>query len=411
MIDAAPAALTGVYAVVRDLLKQSYGLFPDELVPVLAELVKEHTGATHVELLLVDLDQRELRGLGRAGHEGASYPILESAPGLAFREEVPVVQSIDGGRQLWLPVLDSAERLGVLGLVDDGSASLDDWLVLGSLLGELVMAKQDYGDHIAVARRRQPVSLAAEMRWSMLPPLMFSSPRVCVTGILQPSHLVAGDAFDYAVGDNTAIVGIFDAMGHDLQASRVANLVVGGFRSGRRRGLTVVETLTMIDDTVTVELGQSRFATAQIVELDLSAGIARIHTAGHPPPVHLRMSGPPEIVEVQPGRPLGLGPSEYVETTVQLEPGDALLLHSDGIYEARSPDGEDYGWDRMIDLAQALFAVETRPPEVLRQVIHDAIDFQGDDVRDDATLAMVRWQPSIVGVPSAPRAENAIVLD
>ncbi len=410
MVDPAATPLTGVHAVVRGLLRRSYGMFPDELVPIMAELIEEHTGASQVDLLLIDLDQAELRALGPGHGEGTTFLVDDSAPGRAFRDEVPVTQAHGDLRQLWLPVLDSAERLGVLGLVDDGSIPIDDWLTLGSLVGELVMAKETYGDHIVLARRRHTVSLAAEMRWSMLPPLTFSSPQVTVAGILQPSHLVAGDAFDYAVSGHRAMVGIFDAMGHDLQASRVANLVVGGFRSGRRGGLDADQILTAIDASIAIEVAETRFATAQLVDLDLATGVASIHTAGHPPPVHLRRSGNPTIVAVRPGVPLGLGPSEYVAARVQLAPGDALLLHSDGVYEARSPAGEDYGWDRMIELTHTLLATDVRPSEVLRRVIRDAIAFQCDDVRDDATLALIRWQPAALGLSSAPTAADTVHL-
>ena len=110
-----------------------------------------------------------------------------------------MVERTPDGRRLWLPILDSAERVGVLGLLGGDEDPIDDWLSVASLLGELVVSKEKYGDLISRVRRRKPVSLAAEMRWSLLPPLTFSSPLVTVSGILQPSYGVAGDAFDYAV--------------------------------------------------------------------------------------------------------------------------------------------------------------------------------------------------------------------
>ena len=400
----------GIDAVVRELLQATFGLKPDDIASCLSALVARHLGLEDVELLLVDLDQTELRKLGASpGSSGQS--VDGTLAGLAFREEQPVVELDGERRRLWLPILDSAERVGVLAVVDDGSVPIDDWLVLTSLLGELIVSKEGYGDVISLTRRKGDVSLAAEMRWSLLPPLTFSSPQLCISGILQPSHVVAGDAFDYSIGPTETIVGIFDAMGHQLPAARLANVAVGGFRHARRHRRRPAEILEGIDEAITDQFPGYEFVTGQLLTLDLESGRARIHTAGHPAPVVLPMEGEPYEVDVEPGRPLGLGPSDYPESVVDLAPGDAILLLSDGVYEARSPDGAFYGRDRVTAMARTLLTAGVRPPEVLRLVIRDVIDFQGDHVRDDATLVIVRWEPSVVGVPAAPDAAHARTVE
>ncbi len=408
----APDPSRAIDGVVRGLLRATYGLFPDDLMDTLTGLVDEHVPGTEITLLLVDLDQVDLHELTSDGTGGATESVEDSHPGLAFRTQEPVVEAPDpsGRRRAWLPVLDSAERLGVLGVVDDGDVPLDDWLVLTSMLGELVMSKETYGDLIARTRRRSTMSLAAEMRWSMLPPLTFSSPQVGVAGVLQPSHLVAGDAFDYAVSTHCAIVGVFDAMGHGLQASRLANIAIGGFRNARRNGLSALEGLELVDLATAAQFGKGRFTTAQVVTLDLDDGLATILTAGHPPPLLLRPEGPAEVVPVRPGLPLGLGPSSYEPTELRLEPGEALLLHSDGLYEGRNPAGEEFGTDRMLEMAGELFRAGLRPSELVRRLARAALDFQEGDILDDTTAALVRYRPSAVGQPAAPSAEHATHL-
>jgi Stage II sporulation protein E (SpoIIE) len=385
-------------------------MFPDDLAEAVALLVADHTSARDVALLLVDLDQEVLTPI----RGGEPHWVEWSAAGQAFREEQPVVERTPDGRRLWLPILDSAERVGVLGLLGGEEHPVDDWLSVASLLGELVVSKERYGDLIARVRRRQPVSLAAEMRWSMLPPLTFSSQLVAVSGILQPSHGIAGDAFDYAVDDTTATVAIFDAMGHGLRASRLANVAIGGFRAARRAGLDSATILADMDDVLDQEFDGAAFVTAQVVALDLKSGVATIRTAGHPPPVRLRAGEAPHLVDVVPGLPLGIGPSSYEPTRVQLEEGDALLLVSDGVYEARSPSGEQYGWERMLRVAQGRLDAGDRPAELLRRTLRDVTTFQGgfqegreDSHRsDDATMVLVRWCPASVGQPSGPRGDQ-----
>jgi hypothetical protein len=384
-------------------------MFPDDLADALTLLASEHTSARDIELLLVDLDQEVLTPI----RGGEPHTVEWSAAGQAFRDEQPVSERTPGGRRLWLPLLDSAERVGVLGFRGGEEDSIDDWLSVASLLGELVVTKERYGDLISSVRRRHKVSMAAEMRWAMLPPLTFSSELVTVSGILQPSYGVAGDAFDYTVDDRCATVAIFDAMGHGMRASRLANLAVGGFRSGRRSGLDNARILEETDDVLDKEFDGAAFVTAQVVRLDLETGVAKVWTAGHPPPVHLRAGGTPEVVKVVPGLPLGIGPSSYSSVDVQLAEGDLLLLVSDGVYEARSRSGEQYGWDRMVAVTQDRLDAGDRPPEMLRRALRDVTAFQGgfqrdpDDPRrnDDATMVVVRWCPGSIGELSGPRGD------
>lgn len=395
---------TGADAILRALLHSSFGMFPDEISQVVSDLIEEHTSGRDVELLLVDLDQEELTPLGG----GEAHSVEWSAAGQAFREEQPVREHTPDGRRLWLPILDSAERIGVVGLTGGEEVPVDDWLAVTSCLGELVVSKEAYGDRIATARRRRPVSLAAEMRWSLLPPLTFSSPRVSVTGILQPSYRVAGDAFDYAVESSQAVVAVFDAVGHDLRAARLANLAVGGFRSSRRRGADAAATLDFIDQTIEDQFpGGSTFVTGQILTLDLETGEATVHTAGHPPPVRFRAGREPQALSVRPGVPLGLGNEGYAPSHVTLEPGDLVLLLSDGAYEGRSPDDEPLGLDRLLAMVQERVEAEDNPPEILRRTMREVLLFQGPgEVRDDTTLALVRWRPEALGLPSRPRASE-----
>jgi hypothetical protein len=70
-------------------------------------------------------------------------------------------------------------------------------------------------DSYSLARRRQPMSLAAEMQWQLLPPLTFVTSRVVIAGLLEPAYEVAGDAFDYALNGDIAHLAVIDPVGHD----------------------------------------------------------------------------------------------------------------------------------------------------------------------------------------------------
>jgi serine phosphatase RsbU (regulator of sigma subunit) len=303
-----------------------------------------------------------------------------------------------------VPILDSAERVGVLGTTLDrvSAVVVRQWALLGGLVGELVVTKSRYGDAPVMARRTEPVALAAEMRWALLPPLTFTSPDVVVSAILEPAYQVAGDAFDYAVNGDVAHVALFDAMGHGLEASRMANLAVGSYRHSRRRGEGLRACVGEMDAAIQEQFGDYRFVTGQVATLDLGSGVLSAINAGHPPPVVFHPDGTTEELQCTRVRPLGLGvaPSEPVET--QLREGDVILFHTDGITEARSPAGQFFGSERLHGLVGELLTARLRPAEVLRRVV-DAVLVYQPRLRDDATLLLLGWQLGEQSLPPALR--------
>ena len=90
------------------------------------------------------------------------------------------------------------------------------------------------------------------------------------------------------------------------------------------------------------------------------------------------------------GLPLGLG-SPGDETQESLEPGDQVVFFTDGVTEARSPDGTFFGADRLADLVSRASAGGQPPPETLRRLMHSILDHQGGDLQDDATAVLVEW--------------------
>jgi serine phosphatase RsbU (regulator of sigma subunit) len=97
-----------------------------------------------------------------------------------------------------------------------------------------------------------------------------------------------------------------------------------------------------------------------------------------------------------PRPPFGLddlqAPGEPEVAVHQLEPGDALLLYSDGVVERRSTQGVDYGLDRLNDFLHTAFAAQMSPAETLRRLSNTILDFHDGTLHDDATTLLVVWQ-------------------
>ncbi len=381
---------------VRSLLRESHHLPAD----LLGTVVSEHArmlGAHEAVVYLADYEQQALIPLPGKGVPARSpLSIDDSAGGEAFRR-VDVVRPLahDGIARLWVPLLDGAERNGVLEMVYDRPVSEADEQEArnyASLIAELTVTRDAYSDVFARLRRSRPMTVAAEMQWDLLPPLTFATDRIVITGALEPSYEIGGDTFDYAVNGATAELLVLDAVGHGLPAALLAAAAVGTYRNGRREGHSLPEVSAFVNRVIAEQFPGSRFATAVLARLDLDSGELRWVNAGHPAPLIVRdhaLVYPPPCPS---SLPLGLQRGPAHECTVHLRPGDRVLLYTDGIVEARAPDGAFFGEERLADFVVRAEAAGNAPPEMLRQLMRSVMDHQAGQLQDDASIVVLEWR-------------------
>ncbi len=113
----------------------------------------------------------------------------------------------------------------------------------------------------------------------------------------------------------------------------------------------------------------------------------------------------------EPALPFGLGDRRRRSGCTHLQPGDAVLLYTDGVVEARTPAGEEFGLARLIDLLEREAASGRTGDELLRRLVRAVLDHHVDQLRDDATLLVVQWigadVPAIVPSPRTGSAPTA----
>ena len=394
----------------EQLLHVSHVASPDELPGMVAAAAAAFDGED-VVICLADLQQRVLvpfRGPSSHKHDESPHVlgIDSTVAGRAFQQMQRFTQAAHGRDdetrlRVWLPLIDGSERLGVLGVTLPTSAFDDEPGMrrlhrFASVVAELLVTKTAYGDSLVRTRRTSQMALAAEVQWSLLPPLTFVNSSVTIAGGLEPAYDVAGDSLDYAVDVGVARFAVFDGMGHGIVSAQLISLVVAAYRNARRAGQSLSETAVHIESAVNDVFRVESFATGLLCELDTTTGMLKWLSAGHHEPLLLRDGHLVRALEVEPMLPLGLNQG-LTQTTVadigneQLQPGDMLLLYTDGVIEARSPGGEFFGQDRLIDLVARNLAAGLPAPETMRRVIHALLDHQAADLDDDATLLVVEW--------------------
>ena len=376
-------------------LRSARGANPASMPEILAKTAAEF-GATDLVVYLVDFGQTLLEPMpDRAAH--ADVPVTEglaTMAGRAFTDQQVVTAERDNGVRVWAPIVEGSDHTGVVAFTLPTIAEelIHTAAELGILAGYLIAAHARCTDLYNLYRRRKSMSLAASMQWDLLPPLILRAGNVRVAGVVEPAYEVGGDCFDYAVNGAAFDFAIIDAMGHGLGSAVISSLAMGCYRHDRREGHSLVAMHDNLGSTIASHYRDSSFATGVLARIDLDTGMLTWTNAGHPLPLLIRNGQVIAQLECEPTPPWGIFPHSPTMANQQLEPGDCVMLYTDGVIEARTPEGELFGIERLIELTNRHASDFLRPERILRHIVTSVLDHQAsEDLADDATVVVVRW--------------------
>ncbi|MFJ6632497.1 PP2C family protein-serine/threonine phosphatase [Streptomyces sp. NPDC091376] len=371
-------------------------LLPPQLVaPLVAEEVAR-IGGRDVSILLQDYAQELLVPLpGRKLHVSQPEPVFDSPAGRAFLRAEAVEVPEARGVRIYLPLLDGSDQVGVMAVTMDVLGDDDRRLLgrLASLVADILVTKNAYTDQFFQARRREPMSVSAEIQWSLLPPLTMSVPQVEVAGTLEPAYRVAGDSFDYALNDNILHMAVIDAMGHGLDAAAMATIAIGAYRHARRVFISLPEKYAFMDDAISQQFGPDHLVTAQLMHINITTGELELVNAGHPAPLLIRDGKVVRQLESATTLPVGFGGEQPRIREHLLRQGDRVLCYTDGIIEEHVAGGQPFGEERLIDCVNRQGDGPSDGVRAdLRRLSHTLKRERGGRTSDDATLFMVEWR-------------------
>ncbi|MCO8272733.1 serine/threonine-protein phosphatase [Actinoplanes sp. TRM 88003] len=345
----------------------------------LAEALAAPFGLTRTELYLVDYRLAALVPLfGEVARTHPGDPAWR-----CFDHQNPVNEK----GVMFVPVSSRGDRLGVLACEpapDSPEAAAELAEVAVALAHELQAAAAGTDRYQGAARTRR-LTLAAEMQWELLPGRSRIRPAFGLAGQLEPSYNVRGDSFDWADQEGRLTLSVLNGMGEGVSAALLSSLATFALRNARRAGIPLADQAALADQAVYAEHRGHAHVSALLLELDLTSGEVLVVDAGSPRLLLLR-DGTVQELKLRKEFPLGMfDETDYQVQSFRLQPGDRLMLASDGVYEALAASGR-YG-----DAALARFVRRTKalaPLQAVRSLLGDLRAFVGDADLDDDAVAV-----------------------
>ncbi|MET9619393.1 PP2C family protein-serine/threonine phosphatase [Streptomyces sp. NPDC006464] len=375
------------------LLAAAEARMPVESAEAVAFELTRTLDARSVSFLITDFTGNAVVRLSntRAAEEREHIKLPGTVYEQVLRDQrVSVRPAPDADRQVQIvaPVTNRGDAVGLLEVFlpeDPEPATVQTIAEAAHALAYILIANRRFTDLYQWGRRTFPVNLAAEIQNTLLPDsLTCEAPQFTISGELIPSETIAGDTFDHSLDRHTLHVSITDAMGHNVRAALMATLFVGALRCARRSGADLAEQARQAHQALVDHGLLGPLVTGQLLRVDLRTGSVGFVNAGHPWPWRLRGGRLEHITpEIDPpfGAPL---PHPHRVQSLQLQPGDRLILVTDGMLE-RNAAAEEL--PTLIESTRDL-----HPRDAVHTLTQAVLHAQQGVLHDDATVVCLDWR-------------------
>jgi phosphoserine phosphatase RsbU/P len=241
---------------------------------------------------------------------------------------------------------------------------------------------------IAQQQQQEELKRAREIQQMLLPSTLPQLAGVQIAGAWQPAREVGGDYFDVIQLDKNRLgICVGDVAGKGITAALLMANLQASFRAFATSEASPQVVCTKLNKFLCANTASGKFVTFFYAVLDADARTLTYENAGHSPGLLLRANGTTETLQGG-GAVLGALPDwTYQDYTAQLQPGDQLLLSTDGITEAENAQLEEFGEERLLEAARAR---DGSALEIQRAIMQQVTAFCGGNFRDDATLLVLR---------------------
>jgi phosphoserine phosphatase RsbU/P len=238
------------------------------------------------------------------------------------------------------------------------------------------------------AETGQALEEARQIQQELLPTEIPQIPGYEMSGAWKPARLVGGDYYDVLdFGKDRVALCIADVAGKGMPAALLMSNLQAAIRSLAPESEGPQDLCTRLNQLVCSNTAADKFITLFYGIVDAANRKLVYTNAGHNSPILLRRDG--SCVRLpEGGAALGIFPEwRYEAGEAQLAPGDRLVLFTDGVTEAMSPQGEEFGEERLLALMTA--DRELGAAELQQRILHAVTGFSAGDLQDDATLIVM----------------------
>ncbi|MHB8881960.1 MAG: SpoIIE family protein phosphatase [Thermodesulfovibrionales bacterium] len=289
-----------------------------------------------------------------------------------------------------LPLVGRTGLIGVAEIINHSRSSYD-LEMLQLLCRQFAVAIENallYRESIQRERLKQELEIAAVLQKSFLPESpYFTRGQVSLSAVNISAAKVGGDLYDFIepVGGKVGVL-IGDVSGKGVSAALYMAKIVSDFRYAARLQISPSPVLHELNSQLS-RSPRGMFLTAVYMIIDTETGHAEASSAGHPPFLWIG-GGKVRTVTLPSGPPLGIIPSEYPSSSLQLDTGDRLLLFTDGLFDAKNSRGSRIGMDEIVRFTEK----NQHEADLVGRLIDHIQDFaSGADRADDVTIVEVKW--------------------
>ena len=381
---------------ISDALEAVEAVPPVDAVEAVTGKLAGALGAHRVAFLIADMAGRALVRLGngdgppearRAGTESAeTLSLTDSVVGQVLADQRPLTVEAPDGWRLLAPVSQRGEVIGLLEVFlgcrpdDDAVQTVQR---AAHVLAFVVIANRRHTDLFEWGQRTTPFDLSAEIQRRLLPgAFTCEGGEFTLSAWLEPAATIGGDTFDYSLDRDVLHLSVTDAMGHGVSSALTATLCVSSLRNARRAGAPLLEQAAAADAAM-ASYAKDSFVSGTLGRLDLHSGVLGWVNAGHVLPLLMREDAI-TTVQLPADRPFGLNAGRpYRRTDLQLQPGDRLVIVTDGMLDRRA---------EAVPLTALLEQTRTlHPREATRRLADTVLEVAGPQLADDATILVLDW--------------------
>jgi len=294
------------------------------------------------------------------------------------------------------------KTIGVLQVINKkrGAFDREDELFLEAFSDHAALAVENAFLHKALLEKEmveRELVIAAEIQQGLLPKPLPLLPGYDIDAVTVPCQTIGGDCYDVMpLADGKVLLSVADVSGKGIPAALLVSTLHASLHAYVRSGLELVPLVRQLNTTVFNDTAPERYITFIACLLDPVAHTLTYVNAGHNPPYHVSSVNRSLSMLRTGGVPLGMfDASDYQAGTLRLSPGDILVLYSDGVTEAMTSAGDEYGESRLQKSVVASLSLDAR--ELLKHITDDVRTFvTGHPLSDDLTAVVLK---RVAGAP------------